>query len=259
MLRRYNWKRDKEDPRDFQYKLCVQKPIALPPAVDLRKNCSPIEDQMTLGSCSGHALAGAFEYLELKEMREKTVAAEIFNANTFSTVSRLFIYYNERLIEGTVNEDSGATIRDGIKSLATYGACRESLWQYSENLAFTKPNEAAYLEASKHKISLYMRIHTLNDMKHCLADGYPFVFGFMVYPYMESEKMAKTGQLIVPGRDEECLGGHAVTCCGYDDKSQNFIIRNSWGVNWGLKGYFLMPYSYITDPDLASDFWAIRK
>ena len=259
LTRRYNWKKDKEDSRDFKYHLCVQKPIALPTSVDLRKYCSPIEDQGNLGSCSGHALAGAFEYLELKEIREKTIAAEVFNASSFSTVSRLFIYYNERLIEGTVDQDAGATMRDGIKALAKYGVCREALWQYSNKLAFTKPSAAAYSEANSHKIATYMKLNTLNDMKHCLADGYPFVFGFMVYPYMESKEMAKTGKLILPKANEECLGGHAVCAVSYDDTAQNFIIRNSWGSRWGLAGYFLMPYSYINNPDLASDFWTIRK
>jgi C1A family cysteine protease len=98
----------------------------------------------------------------------------------------------------------------------------------------------------------------LNHMKACLAEGYPFVFGFSVYTFMESEEMARHGILKMPSFDDKQLGGHAVMAVGYDDATSMIIVRNSWGVHWGLSGYFMMPYEYITHKGLAADFWTIR-
>jgi len=70
--------------------------------------------------------------------------------------------------------------------------------------------------------------------------------------------VAKTGQLNLPKPKEKSLGGHAVMAVGYNETTQRFTIRNSWGARWGLKGYFTMPYAYLTDRNLADDFWTIR-
>lgn len=95
-------------------------------------------------------------------------------------------------------------------------------------------------------------------MKACLAEGFPFVFGFTVYESFEGEKIESSGRLELPGAEEKCTGGHAVLAVGYNDKSRRFLVRNSWGDDWGLKGYFSMPYDYLLNPDLADDFWTIR-
>ena len=95
-------------------------------------------------------------------------------------------------------------------------------------------------------------------MKGCLAAGYPFVFGFAVYESFESKEVAQSGVVPMPKPGERVLGGHAVMAVGYDDEQRNFIVRNSWGSGWGQDGYFLMPYHYLHDPNLASDFWTVR-
>ena len=173
--------------------------------------------------------------------------------------SRLFIYYNERDIEGTVNEDSGAMIRDGIKSVVKQGVCKETTWPYVIARFTKKPAKTCYTEAMNHQVVSYQRVtQTLNQMKGCLASGYPFVFGFSVYESFESNTVAKTGKVPMPKSGEAMLGGHAVAAVGYNDADQRFIVRNSWGSKWGKKGYCFMPYAYLTDPDLAADFWTIR-
>jgi C1A family cysteine protease len=106
----------------------------------------------------------------------------------------------------------------------------------------------------------YQRLDSsnLNQLKGCIASGYPFVFGFTVYDAFESQEVAKTGVLNMPGPKEKVQGGHAVLAVGYDDAAQRFTVRNSWGKDWGIKGYFTIPYSYLTTTDLADDFWTIR-
>lgn len=265
----YNWQRDIPDFRDFHYEsltLSVSGGHPLPKKVDLRAQCSPVVNQGDIGSCTGNSLAGHIEFLELKEIKANLPldqAPEEFERNKFASVSRLFIYYNERVIENTVNEDAGAQIRDGIKALASVGFCREAVWEYHENLVFQKPTDVAFAEASKHKISKYMRLTTLNGLKHCLANGYPFAFGFAVYESFESDQVAQDGLVPFPGPEESMIGGHAVLAVGYDDEKEVhgekgcFIVRNSWGPDWGDKGYFYLPYSFFIR-HLCDDYWSIR-
>jgi C1A family cysteine protease len=243
----YGWLPDLPDHRDLMYSAIAPQLAQLPNKVDLRPKCSPIENQGNLGSCTANALAGAVEFLELKD------------GVPLVTVSRLFIYYNERVIEGTVKADSGAFIRDGIKSLAKQGVCPEAEWPYKVAGFTKKPTAKCYKDAKKHEITSYHRISTTDEMRTCLADGFPFVFGFTVYEAFESAAVAKSGVLNMPAPDEKVMGGHAVMAVGYDDSQNRFIIRNSWDTNWGMQGYFTMPYGYL-DPakNLADDFWTIR-
>lgn len=257
---KYSWRADLPDFRDTSFKqsgLISVNP--LPSTVDLRPLCSPVFNQGDLSSCTGNALAGGLEFLELKELREKILAAEIFNPNKFVNISRMFIYWNERVIEGDTNQDSGAEIRDGVKSLATIGACLESEWPHLEENVLEAPPQKAFEDAQNHKISKYYRIEDLNDMKACLYLGYPFIFGFTAYDQFESDQMAKDGMLQMPNPYDQMQGGHAVLCVGYDDSKQCMIVRNSWGSDWALDGYFYMPYSYISNPNLSDDFWMILK
>ena len=244
LSRRYAWIPDIPDSRDFLYK-AVRPRLRLPQSVDLRSNCSPVEDQGQLGSCTANALAGNIEFLDYSADHK------------YTDVSRLFIYYNERAIEHTTASDAGAMIRDGIKTLSKQGVCTEKAWPYTVSQFAKKPLASCYTDGLKHTITTYRRIQTLDEMLACLADGFPFVFGFTVYESFESAKVAKTGVMPVPKKTEKTLGGHAVMAVGYSLKDKRLIVRNSWGTGWGQKGYFTMPFSVAETQ--ADDFWTIRK
>lgn len=243
----YGWLPDLPDRRDHRYAAVHGVPAKLPAKVDLRAQCPPVENQGQLGSCTANALAGALEFLELKE------------DYPLVDLSRLFIYYNERVIEHSVAHDSGAMLRDGIKTLAKQGVCAEKLWPYVFKQFAKRPPAACYTQAKQHTISSYQRLATTDEMRACLAAGFPFVFGFTVYESFESATVARSGTVNLPKQNESAIGGHAVCAVGYDDKAQRFIVRNSWGAAWGKKGYFTMPYAYLADRDLSDDFWTMRK
>ena len=243
----YGWLPDLPDHRDTLYGAVHRMPATLPPSVDLRRLCSAVEDQGDLGSCTGNALAGAVEFLEKKDRL------------TVVNVSRLFIYYNERAIEHSVNADAGAMVRDGIKTLVKQGVCSEKRWPYVISRFTLKPSRACYKEAADHQVTAYARLQTLDEMRACLADGYPFVFGFTVYEAFASVEVARTGVVSMPKPRERMIGGHAVLAVGYDHAKRRFLVRNSWGSGWGMKGYFTMPYDYLGNRDLSDDFWTIRR
>jgi C1A family cysteine protease len=206
-----------------------------------------VYDQGQLGSCVANAIAAIFEFDVMKEGKR------------VSTPSRLFIYYNSRMIGGTVDTDSGAMIRDGIKSVAHEGDPPETEWPYDIAKFAVKPPSRVYADARRYKAVQYQRlVQNLTQMKGCLASGHPFVFGFTVYESFEGEEVAKTGQVPMPDMNEPAIGGHAAVAVGYDDSQQRFIVRNSWGINWGIAGYFTMPYAYLTQASLSGEFWTIR-
>lgn len=240
----YGWIPDRPDHRDYLYSAIAPK-VKLPSKVDLRSEDSAVENQGHLGSCTANALAGHLQFLE-KVTRQP-----------YKDVSRLFIYYNERAVEGTISFDSGAMLRDGIKVLAKYGVCPEASWPYDISEFTRKPTAVCYRQGLKHRITSYHRLQTLDEMLNCLAEGFPFVFGFTVYESFESLKVAQTGIVPMPKKSERAVGGHAVMAAGYDRPKKRFLVRNSWGPQWGQAGYFTIGFAYLET--LASDFWTIRQ
>jgi C1A family cysteine protease len=246
MTRKYNRVKDSVDTRDHRYN--AARPIEAPRAVDLADKCSPVFDQGDLGSCTGNAWVGALEY------------EENLQGEKFVSLSRLFIYFNERLLDGDTDQDAGAEIRDGIKAIVKYGACEESLWPYDVSKFTLKPSMEAYAEAKDHQALQYARVNqTERDIVHALASGHPVVFGIMVYDSLESDEVAANGIVPMPSENEQCQGGHAVLIVGYNYDTRMFKVRNSWGPDWGDKGYFYLPFDYVLSEELAEDFWVVQK
>jgi C1A family cysteine protease len=247
--RGFGWVRDLPDHRDLLFTPPPEVAEALPQRIDLRAGFTAAYDQGRLGSCTANAIAGALQFLEAKEGSREPIMP-----------SRLFIYYNERVIEGTVESDSGAQIRDGIKSVAREGFCAESMWPYDVAHFSDRPPENCYTAAYQERVSQYLRLgRSPAALLSCLATGYPFVFGFSVYESFESDYVRETGIVELPNIAERLVGGHAVVAAGYDLHTRRFTVRNSWGVSWGVDGYFTIPFDYLTNPRLSADFWTIRK
>ena len=249
MERKFGWKPQLPDIRDYQLALLSPEAVvAIPTLTDLRPSCPPVYNQLTLGSCTGNAWAGIDEFVKMKQ------------GKTYFTPSRLQIYYCERVLEGTVKTDSGAQLRDGIKVLTKQGVCPESEWPYNVKKFATKPCAKCFRDALKNEVIQYLAVtQTSDQLRGCLAAGYPFVFGFTVYSSFMTLAVEQTGIMPMPQPNDSVEGGHAVMAVGYDDNKQWYIIRNSWGTGWGDKGYFYMPYAYMHNVNLCSDFWTIRS
>lgn len=250
-VRKFGWKRQLPDFRDYHFASLDRIELAdkenLPSHVDLRGKCPEVYDQGELGSCTANAIAFACEF-DLMQQKEASY-----------TPSRLFIYYNEREMEGTVYSDSGAVIRDGIKTIDDFGFLPESEWPYDISKFAVKPAPELYTEALQKNITLkdYGVVNQKEDeMKQALASGFPIIIGFIVFESFMSAKVAKTGQVSAPRIHERPVGGHCVAIVGYDKKG--WIVRNSWGKDWGIDGHCHMPYGYLENPHLASDLWIIR-
>jgi len=242
-----DWKPGFPDWRDAMYlykNMYTDEMKAAVQPTDLRPFDSPILDQGHEGSCTGHALVGACQYLELKDKIP------------FVALSRQFIYFSERFLEGTIKEDSGAQIRNGIKGLKRWGVCTEDLWPYDKSNMMVTPPDPAYADALHRRIAVYAKIKTPDEMKACLFAGFPFVGGFPVFESMETPQCMSTGIIPIPQDGEKVLGGHAIMIVGFTN--DHLIVRNSWGTAAGDKGYFYMPFWFVEN-GLMRDCWTIRK
>ncbi len=240
---KFGWKRDNPDYRDFQY--VALSNVTLPPSVDLRNQDTHIRDQGQLGSCTAFAIEGHFNFLNQKEGMSPFLG------------SPLFVYYNERRDMGTVNSDSGASIRESVKTCLVDGVAPETDWPYLTARFTQSPPALAYTNARAHMVTQYLSVgQDLTTMKTCIASGFPFVFGFSVFQNFESAQTASTGIVGMPSGSY--LGGHAMMALGYIDATQSFICRNSWGTGFGDHGYVYMPMAYLTNQQLAADIWTLR-
>jgi C1A family cysteine protease len=253
----YNWRPTPFTPQDKLYKPSLyRKLVALPPATDLRGGMLPVVDQGQLGSCTACGIvSGLREFLVLK------------NGGVLpDRLSRLFLYWEERYVEGDVADDQGAQIGDGMQVLVDDGVCPEALYPYDITNFRATPTDTAVRAAKAYAIKTPIRIQGLQNVKQVLASGYPVVAGMDVYQQMESDEAATTGIVRVPKMLEESLGGHCVCVVGYVDTPRGpgywkgggkLIVRNSWGTGWGDHGYFRIAYAYVTG-GYMNEFWTAQ-
>lgn len=241
----YGFKRDLPDQRDQFYGTIYG--YDLPQKVDLRSFAPPVYDQGGLGSCTAFACMSS---LQMAHMLENDIPSLHY--------SELFHYYNERFMEGTVSVDSGASIRDGFKAMHKFGVVKEDLWPYNIQDFAKQPPKSLYKEAKKDVLKSYQRVfRSANAIKTVLAAKRTVVVGLSIYESFESEAVANTGHVSMPGPNEALLGGHAVCVVGYDMSYPCWIVRNSWSDQWGDNGYFYLPMRYLEKAGLSSDFWTV--
>lgn len=218
------------DKRDYKY---TTKNVELRPAVDLREWDSVVENQLDLGSCVGNAITNCYE-LETNRLYPES----------FKQLSRLFVYYNGRLLEGTTEYDEGVEIRSAVKASAHFGICTEELWPYSIGMFTTKPTPECYRDGSHRVISKYQRLYSLADILDAINANYPVVAGMFVYEnflYLDKDNYVVQN----PSYNEQAIGAHAMAVVGYDLDAKHLIVKNSFGVDWGLNGYCYIPFDYI--------------
>ncbi len=269
------WIPDYPDFRDYTEKteeirsvLSAKGPVrakTIPSSIDLREWCSPVENQGNLGSCTAHAGTGVIEYYEKKSFGGHTEA------------SRGFLYKVTRNLM-KAKGDTGAYLRTTMGAMVLFGVPPEAYWPYTddENKFDQEPSAFCYAYAQNYQTLKYFRhdppgtnaATLLTKVKTYLSKGHPAMFGFSVYSSIEQAE--ETGRIPFPAPKEKIEGGHAIVAVGYDDRMKvknkygkvattgALLIRNSWGKDWGEKGYGWLPYDYILK-GLAEDFWSVLK
>ena len=213
--------------------------------IDLRKWCSPVENQRELGSCVGNSVVGALEFLQVRD------------GIPHKDLSRLFVYYNSRLMHGSQEIDGGTYIRLAIGTLSSLGTCSELKWPYDVSKVFVRPSWGSYREAYANKVGSYYRIvgtgeERIRQVKVAIQTANPVVFGVSIDKQFLELRNEQAPML----NSDEVVGAHAMMICGYDEGRKCLIVRNSWGTGWGSGGYCLMPYGYL-DAGEADDFWVV--
>jgi C1A family cysteine protease len=247
--RHFGTGRDRVSPLDWRYRAHPAIVRRLPVVVDLRRHCPPVYDQLHLNSCSANAIAAAVRYDELKEGRPDVPSP-----------SRLFIYYNERVLSGVVGTNSPVCLRDGYRTLAKVGACPEAMWPYLVRRFRRCPSQSCYRAALRRRAIAYYRIRrSIAQLRACLAERFPFVMAIAVHASMMGRDVRRTGVVPLPTRRDRLRGGHAILVVGYDHARRLIMFRNSWGRTWGDCGYGYLPYGFIHSSDLSWDFWTMRR
>jgi C1A family cysteine protease len=258
-VRRFGWRPDTPDARDrrFSHESVLRRlRQRLPAKVDLRtlNLHTPVFDQGDLGSCTANAIGKAYEFAQRKQ------------GLTDYAPSRLFIYYGEREIEGAINYDSGAEIRDGLKVVNKLGAPHEALWPYTIRRFTVKPTPDVYADGEQHQALGYAAVQvSTTAVKAALAAGFPIVIGFTVYSSFYD--IGADGFMPIPKPKESVEGGHAVLCVGYqrmkapwDRYAKDYgIYLNSWGAGFGDAGCFYAPLGWMCSRTNADDFWTLTE
>lgn len=218
------------DSRDYRYS---QRKLTISEAVDLREWDSGVEDQSTLGSCVGNAIASAYELMVRR-----------LYPTQFVELSRLFVYYNSRLFDNTLRVDEGTYIRDGLRAAARYGMCTEKLWPYLPSTFDQQPTPECYVDGANRTVTRYETLYIIQEVLDALSDHKPVVTGMPLYSEFLQISPGEA-VLAMPSRNAQPIGNHAVVVLGYDLAKQIFLAKNSFGTGWGDAGYFWIPFDYM--------------
>ena len=212
----------------------------VPSSVDLRKDFTQIKDQGTMGACTAFALVGIFEYI-LKKNHQPDV-----------DLSEQFVYYNARKANSKSQVDTGSSLTSIIETMKEQGVCLEHLFPYNPEDIASEPPVEAYEDAQARKVvSAKIVNNELHDIKSAVSEGYPVVVTLTIYDSFNPQN----GFIHIPEETEVRegkFGYHTMVICGYNDEARFFVVRNSWGLSFGDKGYCYIPYGYIEDENLMN-------
>ncbi len=256
--RKYGWKPSLPSRTFPRLALTSYPPLATSASLVTTGFDPPIFDQGQTGSCTGHGSTRAIAYARAKQ------------GLPYSDLSRIFTYWCARVAEGTQAQDSGATVEDVIVAAQQFGDCPYTDYPTDPTTVITAPSVQAIADAVVHKALQATRVWGANDVglayhvKHCISVlGLPVVFGFTVYESFESDAVASSGIVPMPGSNEQSLGGHCTVAVAFDDNmtangiTGYALVDNSWGPDWGQAGRFWMPYQMIFNSQYSDDFHAI--
>ncbi|MGM9739705.1 MAG: C1 family peptidase [Candidatus Cryptobacteroides sp.] len=235
--RTYRLQGDVEEPNlEEEY-----KPMqTVPPSIDLRASFTSVKDQGDMGACSAFAVVAIFEAILKK------------NGQTDIDLSEQFAYYNARRDETGTKKDSGCSLYSVIQTMTKDGICLENLFPYNPDKISMEPPKEAYDDAENRKIVKAKAVRKeIQDIKSAVCEGYPVAISLKIFNSFNPSK----GFIPMPS-DEEIAegksGNHAMVICGYNDEARFFVVRNSWGNKFGIKGYCYIPYTYIGNPELLN-------
>ena len=229
-MKQFLLKSSPQDSRDWIYQRSNETPQ---PKVDLREWASVVDNQLDLGSCAADAMANAYELQVRRQAPED-----------FVELSRLFVYYNARSIDNSINQDTGAYLRDVIQAVRDHGICSELIWPYVvENFA-VRPSPESYKDAESRSLRNYRKLDTIEDTVDALSQLRPLIFGMEIYDSFMSVN-ALNPVVPMPELNEVGRGGHAMCMVGYDLDRQWFLAKNSFGTAWGDQGYCWIPFDYL--------------
>lgn len=218
------------DPRDHKFKA---KNIKVANEIDLREYDSPVEDQGFLGSCVGNAICNAFELLTRQIYPDK-----------FQELSKLYVYYHSRFFDESIDADNGTYLRDGLKAAKNYGICTEALWPYDTTKFDSQPTPKCYLDAFNRYVTVYETLYTVDEMTEVLNAKKPVVIALEIFDsFLNVTK--ENPYVPIPNGYGYSMGLHALAVVGYSIPKKQFLIKNSWGTEWGDKGYAWIPFTYI--------------
>lgn len=232
----------------------------LPAKADLAEHSPEILSQGNLGACVAHAVVEGWQISRRVHNWKKGRLSYFTGLNVFRP-SRLYIYWNAKIIEGTSpRSDSGCTVHGALKGVDAQNLCPEDLWEYRMQNFGVQPPATCYSDASARSKSPYTKVfQSLETIKESIAGGNPVIFGAVIFNSCYSRRVAHTGVIPLPDlAADQVSGGHCMLLVGYDDTTRLFKLQNSWGRIWGESGFGYIPYDYVLNRELCGDFWAFQ-